>query len=40
MNWTRPLEEFVEVMVAVWLFQIIFKPRKSNETIANTLCHY
>lgn len=32
MNWTRPLEAFVEMIVALWLFDIIFKPRKSNET--------
>jgi hypothetical protein len=40
MNWTRPLEGLVEVIVAVWLFQIIFKPRKSNETITETLGHH
>jgi hypothetical protein len=32
MNWTRPLESFVELIVALWLFEFIFKPRKGNET--------
>jgi len=31
MNWKHPLVEFVEAIVALWLFDIFFKPRKNNE---------
>jgi hypothetical protein len=31
MTWTRPFGTLVEVIVVLWLFQITFKPRKSNE---------
>lgn len=34
MNWTRPLEEVVDVMIALWLFWIVFKPRKGIENRA------
>jgi hypothetical protein len=28
MKWTRTLELFVDVMVALWLFEIIFHQKK------------
>jgi|HubBroStandDraft_6_1064221.scaffolds.fasta_scaffold00484_29 hypothetical protein len=31
MNWKHPLVEVVEAIVALWLFDIFFRPRKSNE---------
>jgi hypothetical protein len=31
MNWEHPLVEVVEVIIAVWLLDIIFKPRHRGE---------
>ena len=32
MNWKHPLEEVVDLIIALWLFEIVFKPRKGNES--------
>lgn len=31
MKWTRPLELFVELMVALWCIDIVSKPFKGKE---------
>jgi hypothetical protein len=31
-RWRRVLEEFVEMALALWLFDILFKPKKSDAT--------
>jgi hypothetical protein len=33
MNWKHPLVEVVEVVIAMWLFDIIFKPRHRDEVV-------
>lgn len=33
MNWPRPLEGFLGLIVALWLFEIIFQAGKSKKTI-------
>lgn len=37
MNWPRPIERIVEMIIAVWLFDIIFRPRRifSRENAGN-----
>jgi len=32
MNWTRPIEDIVELIIVVWLFDILFRPRRNRKT--------